>query len=98
MALHLGAAPRRVPQLVFWSAAGSDDAPAGMWGAAPVSSGTWDEAAKTLTLRSEDKEAGVTSQSVTRWLDNDRHEFTTTIKDAAGQVMMEQRGKATRKK
>jgi len=83
---------------VFWSNAGSDDAPAGMWGSAPVSSGQWDEAAKTLTLRSEDKEAGVTSHGLTRWLDNDRHEFTTTIKDAAGQVMMEQRGKATRRK
>ena len=83
---------------VFWSAAGADDAPAGMWGAATVATGTWDEAAKTLTTKSEDKEAGVTFLGVTRWIDNDHHEFTNTFKDASGEVMMEQKGKATRKK
>lgn len=83
---------------VFWSTAGAAESPAGNWGSVPVGSGTWDEAAKTLTTRSEDKEAGTTSLSITRWIDGDHHEFVTTVKDAQGQVMMEQVGKLTRRK
>lgn len=40
---------------VFWSAAGAAENPAGNWGSATMASGTWDEAARTLTTRSEDK-------------------------------------------
>ena len=83
---------------VFWSMAGAEEAPAGMWGSAPVGIATWDEATKTMTTRSEDKDAGITSVSVTRWIDADHHEFTNIMKDAAGEVMMEQKGKASRKK
>jgi hypothetical protein len=83
---------------VFWSNAATDDSPAGIWGGNPVASSTWDEATKTLTTKMEDKEAGITSQGVTRWIDDDHHEFTATIKDAAGDVLMEQSGKVSRRK
>ena len=46
----------------------------------------------------EDKEAGLTSHEVTRWIDDDHHEFTATIKDAGGDVVMEQVGKVSRRK
>jgi hypothetical protein len=75
---------------VFWSPVG------GQWGAAPVATGTWDEAKQTLTTESE--EGGTTSLSITRWLDADTHEFHSTFKDGNGRVMMEQVGKAKRKK
>ena len=83
---------------VFWSAAGTDDAPAGAWGGNPVSSGTWDEAKKTLTTTMNDKETGHTAVGATRWTDDDHHEFTNTVKNGAGEVVMEQSGKATRRK
>lgn len=83
---------------VFWASAGGGENAGGHWGGAPAATATWDEATKTMTTRSEDKEAGITSVGVTRWIDADHHEFVNTFKDAAGQVMMEQVGKATRKK
>ena len=83
---------------VFWSNAGTDDSPAGMWSGNPVASATWDEAKKTWTTKMEDREAGLTSHEVTRWIDDDHHEFTATIKDAAGDVVMEQVGKVSRRK
>jgi hypothetical protein len=43
-------------------------------------------------------EAGTTHVGVTRWVDDDHHEFVNTYKDADGKVMMEQVGKAKRRK
>jgi hypothetical protein len=83
---------------VFWSAAGAEDAPAGVWDGNPVASATWDEATRTMTTKMEDKESGITSVGVTRWTDDDHHEFTNTVKDANGEVLMEQSGKASRRK
>jgi hypothetical protein len=75
---------------VFWSMSG------GPWGATPVASGEWDEAKRTMTWTSV--EAGTTHLGVTRWIDDDTHEFVNTYKDADGKVMMEQVGKAKRRK
>ena len=59
---------------VFWS-----NIP-GNWGGGLRATATWDEQAGTLTTRAVDADSGVSSAGVTKWVDADTHEFTSTAK------------------
>jgi hypothetical protein len=82
--------------VVFWA----NVAPGGdaQWGGGDRATGTWDEAAKTLTTRSGDLGGGMRSKGVTKWIDADHHEFVTRLTDANGKLVMEMAGKAARRK
>ncbi len=57
----------------------------------------WNESKKTLTGNG-DLGSGITLQATTRFISNDRYEFTGTMKDASGNVVGEFNGKSLRKK
>ncbi|MEE9128483.1 MAG: hypothetical protein V3T84_00565 [Phycisphaerales bacterium] len=57
----------------------------------------WNESKKTLTGNG-DLGNGITLQATTRFIGNDRYEFTGTMKDASGNVPGEFKGNAFRKK
>lgn len=68
------------------------------WGMTDRATGQWDEAAKTLTLKSTDAANGTTMTSVTTWADADNHSFVSRMTDGNGKVVMEMTGKCKRKK
>jgi hypothetical protein len=82
---------------VFWANVGGPGGP-NMWGGGQQGGGKWDEQAKTLTIMSTDKDAGIGTTSVTKWIDADTHEFVSTMTDGNGKVFMEMIGKAKRRK
>jgi hypothetical protein len=66
------------------------------WGLGRPSSGTWDEKDQILAMRSEDRDHGLTTISVTQWVDADTHKFALSTTDAAGRVVVEMSGTAKR--
>ncbi len=57
----------------------------------------WNESKKTLTGK-VDLGNGITMQTTLRFIGKDRYKFTTTTKDASGNVLVERKGKVFRKK
>ncbi len=57
----------------------------------------WNESKKTFTGKG-DLGNGITMQLSVGFIDNDRHEYTATVKDASGNVVVEIKGKMFRKK
>ena len=58
--------------------------------------GRWDEAAKTMTWTGDLPNGGRLT-SVTRWVDDDRREWSVVRKDAAGKVVYEMHVTSTRR-
>jgi hypothetical protein len=62
-----------------------------------VATGTWDEATRTFSFKTED--TGPMSGTLTdRFTDDDHHEWRCTWKDADGKVVYDVSGKVTRQK
>jgi hypothetical protein len=78
----------------FWSNTGDN---IDYWGGGIPATGQWDEKAQTLTAKGTDPANGITTVSVTKWIDADHHEFVRTVTDSAGKVLMEVSGKVRRK-
>ena len=95
MALHPRA--KTYVSTVFWANVDPNDG-AGAWGGGLRGTGTWDEQAKTLTIRTADPDVGLFSSGVTTWTDADTHEWVSTMTDATGKVVMQMTGRAKRRK
>jgi hypothetical protein len=59
--------------------------------------GTWDDRTKTITWAGTDED-GNKSAGTTRVVDKDTHEWTLTVTDPAGKVLLDMRGKNARRK
>ena len=81
---------------VFWSnvPAGA----AGSWGTVPSGVGTWDEKEQMMSIRSEDKESGMVTLSVTQWIDKDTHRWVQSLTEKNGNVVVEMTGMGRRRK
>jgi hypothetical protein len=62
-----------------------------------VARGTWDEASRTITWAGTD-ESGNKSSGKTTVVNRDTHEWTVTVTDPSGMVMLDIQGKKTRRK
>ena len=79
---------------VFWSNVSEPGGPS-VWGGGAQGTGKWDEQAKTFTVTTV--QGNIETVSVTKWTDDDHHEFTSTITDHdAKKVVLEMTGKARR--
>lgn len=79
---------------VYYAVKGGDK---DYWGGGhPGSVDTWDEKTQTMTGRAVDKDTGITSVGLTKWIDKDHYEWTNTVTDGDGNVMMVQKGKGQR--
>ncbi len=81
---------------VCWSTV--EGGKAGFWGMMPVGTGTWEEKEQTMSIRTEDKDTGTLSISVTQWIDKDTHRFAQSITERNGKVVVEMSGMAKRRK
>jgi hypothetical protein len=87
---------KRYASTVFWSnvPAGA----AGYWGTVPSGTGTWDEKEQMMSIRSEDKETGMVTLSVTQWIDKDNHRWVQSLTEKNGNVVVEMTGVGKRRK
>jgi hypothetical protein len=61
--------------------------------------GQWDEEKKTMTWKGGyDPSLGFTINMTHKLIDNDHHEWTMRVTDRDGKILLDQHGKATRKK
>jgi len=87
---------KRYTSTVFWS-----NVPAGQsgyWGTVPSGVGTWDEKEQMMSIRSEDKESGLITLSVTQWIDKDTHRWVQSLTEKNGNVVVEMSGMGKRRK
>jgi hypothetical protein len=71
---------------------------AGNWGTIPSGIGTWDEKEQMMSIRSEDKESGLVTLSVTQWIDKDNHRWVQSLSEKNGNVVVEMSGMGKRRK
>jgi hypothetical protein len=81
---------------VFW--ANVPAGAAGYWGGIAGGVGTWDEKEQMLSIRSEDKETGIVTLSVTQWIDKDTHRWAQSATEKNGKVVNEMSGMGRRRK
>ena len=87
---------KRYSSTVFWS-----NIPEGLpssWGTVPNGIGTWDEMEQMLSIRSEDKETGLVTLSMTQWIDKDHHRWVQSMTDKNGNLVAEMSGTGKRRK
>ena len=61
--------------------------------------GKWDDKNQTMTWKGGyDSSLGFTINTTHKFIDKDHHEWTTRVTDREGKVLLDQHGKATRKK
>src|SRR5688572_10886260 len=70
----------------------------GYWGGGQRGVGTWDEKEQIMTIRTEDKEGGLVTLSVTQWIDKDNHRWVESTTQKDGNVVLEISGVGKRRK
>ena len=86
----------RYTSTVFWS--NVIPGTTGYWGIVPIGAGAWDEKEQMMSIRSEDKETGMVTLSVTQWIDKDNHRWVQSLTEKNGNVVVEMTGVGKRRK
>jgi hypothetical protein len=60
--------------------------------------GTWDEKEQMMSIRSEDKQSGMITLSVTQWIDKDTHRWVQSLTEKNGNLVVEMSGMGRRRK